>query len=82
MLYFTEEEPRLSTISICDDIQDPTENFSKKKGVNFVWMYMVQALWHPILYIELDPRTNRLPRRDYLEIASSNIKEKLYLGTS
>lgn len=35
----------------------------------------------PYFYMKLDPNTNCLPLKDYLESASSNIKEKLYLGT-
>lgn len=65
--------------------RDSAGNFSRKEGLNFLWVDMtqtqVQALWPPILYMKLDPNTNYLLLKDYLEIASSNIKEKLYLGT-
>lgn len=65
--------------------RDSTDKFSRGKGVNFLWVDMeqtpVQAFWLPILSVKLDLNSNCLSLKDYLKIASSNIKEKLYLRT-
>lgn len=56
----------------------------EKKRVNILWVDMEQTpvpvLWPLILYVKLDPGTDCLPIKDYLEIILSSIKEKLYLG--
>lgn len=41
----------------------------------------VQSIWSSTLYIKLDPNTDCLPSENKLEIAPSNIKKQLHLGT-
>lgn len=65
--------------------RDSMEKLSRKKRLILFDVGMgqtpIQSLWPSTFYMKLVPNANCLPLEDDLEIASSNIKEQVYLGT-